>query len=188
MSLVFFYICACSVVSDSWWPMDCSLSDSSVHGIFQARIPEWVAISYSMGSSWPRGCTCLLCLLHWWVASLPPCHLGSPPICGKMQKSGLIEIVPLISTLALQGQHPLLSHPECPQGALLRQLQGRKGQPICLHHEFPQSSPLGVTVVVGEWMPWWLQHPLFPDVAGSHIFVFSCHSFLMLILWMVFLT
>ena len=40
-----------------WDPMDCSLSGSSVHGIFQARIPEWVAISFSRGSSWPRGWT-----------------------------------------------------------------------------------------------------------------------------------
>ena len=29
-------------------PMDCSLPGSSVHGIFQARILEWVAISFSM--------------------------------------------------------------------------------------------------------------------------------------------
>ena len=28
-------------------PMDCTLPDSSTHGIFQARIPEWVAISFS---------------------------------------------------------------------------------------------------------------------------------------------
>ena len=35
-------------------PMDCSLPDSSVHGIFQARILEWVAISFSKGSSGPR--------------------------------------------------------------------------------------------------------------------------------------
>ena len=28
-------------------PMDCSLPDSSVHGIFQARVLEWVAISFS---------------------------------------------------------------------------------------------------------------------------------------------
>jgi len=34
--------------------MDCSLPDSSVHGIFQARILEWVAISFSRGSSWSR--------------------------------------------------------------------------------------------------------------------------------------
>ena len=35
-------------------PMDCSLPGSSVHGIFQARILEWAAISFSRGSSWPR--------------------------------------------------------------------------------------------------------------------------------------
>ena len=35
-------------------PKDCSWPDSSVHGIFQARILEWVAISYSRGSSKPR--------------------------------------------------------------------------------------------------------------------------------------
>ena len=34
--------------------MDCSLPGSSVHGILQARIPEWVAISFSRGSSRPR--------------------------------------------------------------------------------------------------------------------------------------
>ena len=35
-------------------PMDCSLPGSSVHGIFQARILEWIAISFSRGSSQPR--------------------------------------------------------------------------------------------------------------------------------------
>ena len=35
-------------------PVDCSLPGSSVHGIFQARILEWVAISFSRGPSWPR--------------------------------------------------------------------------------------------------------------------------------------
>ena len=35
-------------------PMDCSLPGSSVHGILQARILEWVAISFSRGSSRPR--------------------------------------------------------------------------------------------------------------------------------------
>ena len=36
---------SCSVMSDSLQPMDCSPSGSSVHGILQARIKEWVAIS-----------------------------------------------------------------------------------------------------------------------------------------------
>ena len=35
-------------------PVDCSLSGSSVHGILQARILEWVAISFSRGFSRPR--------------------------------------------------------------------------------------------------------------------------------------
>ena len=38
-------------------PMDCSLPGSSVHGIFQARVLEWVAISFSRRSSWPRDWT-----------------------------------------------------------------------------------------------------------------------------------
>ena len=35
-------------------PTDCSRLGSSVHGILQARMLEWVAISFSRGSSWPR--------------------------------------------------------------------------------------------------------------------------------------
>ena len=42
---------SCGVVSDSYDPMDCSPLGSSVHGISQARILEWVAISSSRGSS-----------------------------------------------------------------------------------------------------------------------------------------
>ena len=38
-------------------PMDCSLSGSSIHGIFQARVLEWIAIAFSRGSSWPRNRT-----------------------------------------------------------------------------------------------------------------------------------
>ena len=37
-----------------WDPMECSLQGSSVHGIFQARLLEWVAISFSRRSSQPR--------------------------------------------------------------------------------------------------------------------------------------
>ena len=35
-------------------PVDCSPPGSSIHGILQARILEWVAISFSKGSFWPR--------------------------------------------------------------------------------------------------------------------------------------
>ena len=35
-------------------PMVCSPPGSSIHGILQARVLEWLAISFSKGSSWPR--------------------------------------------------------------------------------------------------------------------------------------
>ena len=38
-------------------PVDCSLPGSSIQGILQARIVEWVAISFSRGSFWPRDWT-----------------------------------------------------------------------------------------------------------------------------------
>ena len=53
--------------------MDCSPPDPSVHGIFQARILECVAISSSRGSSQLGDGS--LCLLHWQVDSLPLYHL-----------------------------------------------------------------------------------------------------------------
>ena len=43
-------------------PMDHSSPGSSVYGIFQARILEWVTISYSRGSSQPRDRTCVSCI------------------------------------------------------------------------------------------------------------------------------
>ena len=43
-------------------PMDCSLPGSSVHGIFQTRVLEWVAISFSRGSSQPRDRTQVSCI------------------------------------------------------------------------------------------------------------------------------
>ena len=43
-------------------PMDCSPPGSCVHGILQARILEWVAISFSRRSSWPRDWTQVSCI------------------------------------------------------------------------------------------------------------------------------
>ena len=46
----------------SWAPMDYSPAGSSVHGISQARILEWIAISFFRGSSWPRDWTHISCI------------------------------------------------------------------------------------------------------------------------------
>ena len=44
-------------------PMDCNLLGFSAHGIFQARELEWVAISFSRGSSLPRDRTQVSCIV-----------------------------------------------------------------------------------------------------------------------------
>ena len=48
--------------STLWDPMDCSMpGSSSVYGILQARILEWLAIPFSRGSSRPRDQTPVFC-------------------------------------------------------------------------------------------------------------------------------
>ena len=54
--------------------MDRSLTDSSVHSVLQVRILEWVAISYSRGSSWPRDWThvsCISCTAGGFLTAIP---------------------------------------------------------------------------------------------------------------------
>ena len=46
-------------------PVDCSPPGSSVHGVLQARILEWVDIFFSRESSWPRNQTCASCIGRW---------------------------------------------------------------------------------------------------------------------------
>ena len=58
-------------------PMDCSPPGSSVHGILQARTLEWVAISFSRGSSLPRDRTCVSCIADGFFTTEPP---GKPKI------------------------------------------------------------------------------------------------------------
>ena len=65
-----------SVVFDSLQPMDCSLPGSSVHGILQARILEWIAIPFSRGIFLTQGSN--LGLLHCWWVLYCLSHQGRP--------------------------------------------------------------------------------------------------------------
>ena len=59
-------VCVCVCILNLVWlfsdPMNCKPPGSSVHGIFLAKILEWVAIFYSRGFSWPRDWTCVSCI------------------------------------------------------------------------------------------------------------------------------
>jgi len=57
--------------------MDCSSPGSSVHGISQARILEWVAISFSRGSSQPRDQTHISCIAGEFFTAEPPGKTGN---------------------------------------------------------------------------------------------------------------
>ena len=59
------FVLVCLIAKSCWAlcdPMDCTPPGFSVHGISQARIPDWVAISSSTGSSWPRDWTLVFCI------------------------------------------------------------------------------------------------------------------------------
>jgi len=64
--------------------MDCSLLGSSVHGILQARILEWVAISFSRGTSQPRDQTWLFCITgRFFTTELPAKSHGLQEVTPK---------------------------------------------------------------------------------------------------------
>ena len=70
--------------------MDCSLPDSSVYGILQAKILEWAAIfSSSRDLPDPGTQLLLLCHLHWQVGFLPLAPPGKPSI---MLTIGLLQM------------------------------------------------------------------------------------------------
>ena len=100
-------------------PLDCSPPGSSVHGIFQARMLEWVAISYSRRSCWHRDWTHIPCISRWvlyhcatWETSLTfPKYsfvplsweqLGSPQKI-KVLKWETNQFLPILSLLAMVG-------------------------------------------------------------------------------------
>ena len=79
---------ACSVIKSCLTlcdPMDCSPPGSSVYGISQGRRLEWVVISFSTGSSWPRDWTCVSCigrqiLYHWATREALSCKKQMPTL------------------------------------------------------------------------------------------------------------
>ena len=78
-------------------PMNYSPLGSSVHGIFQTRKLEWVAIFYSRASSWPRNWTLVSCIFitGGFFATVPPgkAHTGTHGIFVEWKWRGEISAI-----------------------------------------------------------------------------------------------
>ena len=100
-----FPICSvsCSVVSDSL-RTDCSPPGSSVHGISQARILEWVGIPFSRGSSRPRDGTWVSCTAG---IFLYPLITREVPVCKMSVKTVPSRIVRLKCQMDIKALYKL---------------------------------------------------------------------------------
>ena len=94
------YNCHCCLVAESCltlrWPMDCSPPGSSAQEILHARILQWVAISYSRGSSRPRGQTLIS-----WVSCIGRLVLDQLSHQGKPEIEKTIQMRTKASSLKL---------------------------------------------------------------------------------------
>ena len=87
----------CATLCD---PVDCSLPGSSVRGIFQARILEWIAIPFSRVSSWPRDQTQVSCIagrfFTVWATREVPHYLHRKPasLLTILHSLGAVDWVP----------------------------------------------------------------------------------------------
>ena len=79
-------VCAVTLVLSLCNAMNCSPPGSSVHGILQERILEWVAMTSSRGSSRTRNRTRVACLLRWQVGSLPLAQPGKSKLRRKTRQ------------------------------------------------------------------------------------------------------
>ena len=126
-----------------WDFLDYSLSDSSVHGIFQAEILEWVAISSSRVSSRSRDWTCISCIS--WIAGgffIEQAHQGtlSKVNCEALTVClSLPEVLQHVHVLArLRHLFPLFLS-SWTAGSMSSPRQALQG----LHTELPRNACLG---------------------------------------------
>ena len=116
------------------------------------RQEQWVAISFSRGSSGPRDQTCVSCI--WWVDSLSLSHLGSPIVLGVC-KSKKSQVSPHYLTLyyCLSG---LLSHFLTHAPALLFWRWGSQSAQFSLH-KYRASVLWSLTPLFTQQMNFWFQ-------------------------------
>ena len=135
---------SCPTLSD---PMDCTLPGSSVHGIFQARVLKWAAISFSRGTSRPRDQTQVSCIVGrrftvWATREAQPetkstsstLQVDSLPFepPGKPKNTGVGSLFLIQGIFPTQGLNQALLHCRW----ILYQLSYQGSPKICLHYYY----------------------------------------------------
>ena len=153
-------VCACLVAQLCLTlcnPVDYSPPGFSVHGILQVRILEWIAISFSRGSSWLREWT-LVC--RFFITEPPPVSSNGTILHTQVpiQKWGHPwSLLPLIYSLILYVQS-VLSCPFCwthvpwiypPLVISLHCIEASHMQWSDLYPPFPDSSPQYLLLLIG---------------------------------------
>ena len=144
--------------------MDCSLPDSSVHGIFQEIVLEWIAIYFSKGPSQPKDRTWVFHIIDrrftiWATREVPPC-MGNYKNLDSLKSSFWYEPQP--------SKASILFIPEFPRGAPLGEAVVAKGFAVNRLLFFSilnslEGSLLGWLAVA----PWWMQYSLFIDMSDN---------------------
>ena len=126
-----------SIVVQSWltlWnPIDCSPTSSSVHGILQARVLEWVAIPFSRGYSWPRDRTQVSCIaggffMVWATRETTPWFIAIKMRLSLIPSLPLIpSLLPLYPTDCKQNYQYNIQH-----ALLLQHSKGAHGSTLCM--------------------------------------------------------
>ena len=143
-------------------PMDCSPPGSCVQGISQARILEWVVISFSRGSFWRRDGTDISCIDRWipysWATS-EACILLHPSLKSSLKKRRNFWLEKDVETRARKKE-------ECKQqNEAWKMVLKNNGWRICMKPDFSICS---VT------MNWFLLEVIYPaTVTISQILVWS---------------
>ena len=137
-------VCVCVLVAQSCPipcnPMDCTPPGSSVHGILQARVLEWVAIPFCRGSSRPRNWTWVSCIAGGFSTSWAT--RGAPNMLSSLLRRSVVSDSLRPHGLQLQRcaneDLPLPGPSGCPQSrtAAARPCQA---SPSCT--EAPRSAP-----------------------------------------------
>ena len=178
----YFALCPCVLSQTLCDPMDYSPTGSSVHGILQARILEWVAMPSFRDLPYPGIKPHLLCPLHWQVGSLPIAPPGKSilPYVGKEQINKMLPV---------RLSCPTLSRPQAPCSVNSDFAGLCNGwDHIALHMHFTRYSlGLGLLCVLcllwtSPWKPWLLLHQGY--IGATHGYVI-CGS-VMATLWLCY--